>query len=169
AVGATVGLAGEPRGRGVKGCSLLRSGRGVERKQREREGQGAEEGAMSEIRDFKDLIVWRKAMALARQVYELTRSFPNDERYCLTQQVRKAAISVPSNIAEGHTRQGKEFAHFLSIARGSLAEVECQLLIGIDLGYLREEQTITQKLLSPRPLDPSTPRPLDPSRKGGVA
>jgi four helix bundle protein len=92
------------------------------------------------IRDFKDLIVWRKARQLVKAVYILTRSFPKDEQYCLTAQIRRAVISVPSNIAEGHARQGHEYAHFLSIARGSMAEVECQLLLAVDLDYLREEQ-----------------------------
>jgi four helix bundle protein len=92
------------------------------------------------IRDFKDLIVRQKAMKFTQEVYRLTRLFPKEERYILTAQVRRAAISVPSNIAEGHTRQGREFAHFLSIARGSLAEVECQLLLAAGLGYFGQEE-----------------------------
>jgi four helix bundle protein len=92
------------------------------------------------IRDFKDLIVWRKAIAFAKEVYTLTKCFPRDERFGLTSQLRRAAVSVSSNIAEGHARQGREFAHFLSIARGSLAEVESQLLLAVELGYLRPEQ-----------------------------
>jgi four helix bundle protein len=92
------------------------------------------------IRDFKDLIVWKKARQLVKAVYVLTRSFPKEEQYGLTAQVRRAVISVPSNIAEGHARQGREYAHFLSVARGSLAEVECQLLLAVDLEYLSEEQ-----------------------------
>ncbi len=92
---------------------------------------------MSEpIRDFRDLLVWQKAMAFAKEVYRLTRTWPKEEQFGLTFQVRKAAVSVPSNIAEGHARQGREFAHFLSIARGSLAEAECQLLLAVELGYL---------------------------------
>jgi four helix bundle protein len=97
---------------------------------------------MSEIREFKDLIVWRKAMVFTRQVYQLSQRFPPDERFGLTAQLRKSAISVPSNIAEGHARQGRDYAHFLSIARGSLAEAECQLLIAIELGFLPERDTI---------------------------
>ena len=92
---------------------------------------------MSEpIRDFRDLLVWQKAMAFAKEVYRLTRTWPKEEQFGLTFHVRKAAVSVPSNIAEGHARQGREFAHFLSIARGSLAEAECQLLLAVELGYL---------------------------------
>jgi four helix bundle protein len=79
-------------------------------------------------------------MALAKEVYSLTKRFPIEERFGLTIQVRRAAVSVSSNIAEGHTRQGREFAHFLSVARGSLAEVESQLLLAVDLGYIQSEQ-----------------------------
>lgn len=92
-----------------------------------------------EIQDFRDLIVWQKAMQLTKLVYALTAKFPPDERFGLTLQLRRAAISVPSNIAEGHERGRKEFRSFLSIARGSAAEVQCQLLIAIDLGYLSED------------------------------
>ena len=88
------------------------------------------------IRDFRDLVVWQKAVNLAEEVYGRTRCFPADERFGLTSQIRRAVISVSSNIAEGHARQGKEFSHFLSIARGSLAEVESQLLVAVHLGFL---------------------------------
>jgi four helix bundle protein len=86
--------------------------------------------------DFKDLLVWQKAMLFAKQVNQLTQRFPREERFALTSQVRRAAVSVPSNIAEGHARQGREFFHFLLIARGSLAEVETQLILAVSLGYL---------------------------------
>src|SRR5438309_206584 len=92
------------------------------------------------IRDFRDLIVWRKAIAFAREVYSSTKSFPKEERFGLTMQVRRAAVSVSSNIAEGHTRQGREFVHFLSIARGSLAEVESQLILAAELGYIQSDR-----------------------------
>lgn len=92
-----------------------------------------------EIRDFTDLLIWRKAIELGKRIYELTKRFPQDERYGLTQQIRRAAVSVSSNIAEGHARQGKEYAYFLSIARGSLAETESQLLFAVEVGYLQAE------------------------------
>ena len=89
---------------------------------------------------YKDLLVWQKGMLLARLVYKLTINFPADERYGLTSQLRRAAVSVPSNIAEGQARQGtKEFVQFLSHAQGSLAEVETQLLLSVDLGFARQE------------------------------
>jgi four helix bundle protein len=97
---------------------------------------------MSEIRDFTDLIVWQKAIQVGKLVYEITKQFPSEERFGLTAQVRRAAVSVSSNIAEGDARQGKEFAYFLSIARGSLAETESQLLFAVDIGYLDHEQVV---------------------------
>ena len=95
---------------------------------------------MSDIRDFTDLIIWQKAIDLGKMVYELTRDFPSDERFGLTAQVRKAALSVSSNVAEGHARQGKEFAYFLSIARGSTAETESQMLFAVAIGYRKLEE-----------------------------
>jgi four helix bundle protein len=77
-------------------------------------------------------------MALAKQVYAMTRTFPGDERFGLTAQMRRAAVSVPSNIAEGQARRGrKEFIQFLSHAEGSLAELDTQLMLAIELGYCR--------------------------------
>jgi four helix bundle protein len=83
---------------------------------------------------YKDLLVWQKGMVLAKLVYQLTRRFPAEERYGLTSQLRRAAVSVPSNIAEGQARRGTgEFLQFLSIAEGSLAELETQLLLSVAL------------------------------------
>jgi four helix bundle protein len=91
---------------------------------------------------YRDLIAWRKAMHLVREIYDATRLFPRDELYGLTSQLRRAAVSVPSNIAEGQARfSSKEFAHFLSQARGSLVEIETQILIAQDLGYLPATKT----------------------------
>jgi four helix bundle protein len=85
---------------------------------------------------YKDLEVWQAAMQLAVQVYRLTAVFPKDERYGLTSQMRRAAVSVPSNIAEGKGRASdKELIHFLCNSRGSLFEIETQLTIGEQLGY----------------------------------
>ena len=93
------------------------------------------------IQSYKDLIVWQRAMQLVKETYSVTRKFPKEELYGLTNQLRRAAVSVPSNIAEGQARQGTaEFRNFLSIARGSLAEVETQLLIARDLNYLSESE-----------------------------
>jgi carbamoyl-phosphate synthase large subunit len=88
---------------------------------------------------YKDLLVWQKGMLLAKLVYDLTRSFPADERFGLTAQLRRAAVSVPSNIAEGQARHGTgEFLQFLSHAQGSLAEIETQLLLAVDLGVAKQ-------------------------------
>jgi four helix bundle protein len=91
---------------------------------------------------YRDLIAWQKAMHLVTDIYDATREFPSDERYGLTNQLRRAAVSVPSNIAEGQARfSSKEFHHFLSLARGSLVEIETQLMIAENLGYLPSKQT----------------------------
>jgi four helix bundle protein len=90
---------------------------------------------------YKDLIAWRKAMQLVTDIYRVTQGFPRGELYGLTNQLRRAAVSVPSNIAEGQARySAKEFRHFLSLSRGSLVEAETQLIIGQNLGYLPVEQ-----------------------------
>jgi four helix bundle protein len=87
-------------------------------------------------KSYKDLLIWQKAMSLAKFVYRLSARFPVDERYGLISQIRRAAVSVPSNIAEGQARHTtKEFLQFLSHAQGSLAEVETQLLLSVDLGF----------------------------------
>jgi four helix bundle protein len=102
-------------------------------------GWGEEGGKMkkeSEIRSFRDLRVWQGAMDLVERVYELTRRFPRQEIYGLTGQLRRAAVSIPSNIAEGHSRHhGREYLHYLAVAQGSLAELETQLEISRRLQY----------------------------------
>ena len=88
-------------------------------------------------RSYRELIAWQKAMKLVTEIYAVTQRFPSEERYGLTNQLRRAAVSVPSNIAEGQARfSQKEFHHFLSQARGSLVEIETQLLIAKDLKYI---------------------------------
>jgi four helix bundle protein len=90
--------------------------------------------------NFRELKVWRRAQDLALDVYRSTSSFPKEERYGLTAQMRRAAISVSSNIAEGCGRQGdRELARFLHIARGSVRELECQLLLSYELGYMQRD------------------------------
>ena len=90
---------------------------------------------------YRDLIAWRQAMDLVTEIYRVTRVFPRDELYGLTSQLRRASVSVPSNIAEGQARfSRKEFHHFLSHARGSLVEIETQLMIAQNLEYLSSQQ-----------------------------
>ena len=89
------------------------------------------------ITNYRDLNVWKKAIALSRSIYEATGSFPKTELFGLTSQARRAAISIPSNIAEGNARGSRQdYRRCLIISRGSLAELETQLLISADLGYL---------------------------------
>jgi four helix bundle protein len=91
---------------------------------------------------YKDLIAWRKAMDLVSATYDATDGFPKRETYSLTDQIRRAAVSIPSNIAEGQAHySSREFLHFLRHARGSLAELETQLLIAQGRHYLTDEQT----------------------------
>ncbi len=92
------------------------------------------------IRSYKDLIAWQKAIELTTAIYATTQKFPKEEMFGLTSQLRRAAVSVPSNIAEGQARNSsREFGHFLTIALGSLNEAETQLLIAQKLGYLAPE------------------------------
>ena len=96
---------------------------------------------MPKIQSFRDLIAWQKAMALVTEIYRTTDTFPSREIYGLTLQIRKAAVSVPSNIAEGKGRQTKrDYLQFLYRARGSMLETETQLEISRNLGYLEESK-----------------------------
>jgi len=89
------------------------------------------------MRGHRDLIAWQKAMDLVSEIYGVTRAFPKDELYGLVSQLRRAAVSVPSNLAEGYSRNSRnEFHHFVGQARGSLAEIETQVEIARNLGYL---------------------------------
>ena len=95
----------------------------------------------SKIESFRELIVWQRAMQLTNVVYDLTIKFPNEEMFGLSSQMRRAAISVASNIAEVSQRGGKkEFIHFLTIARGSLAELLTQLILACDKKYIDKEE-----------------------------
>lgn len=91
---------------------------------------------------YKDLTAWKKSMELVKEIYTLTKKLPKEETYGLSDQMRRAAVSIPSNIAEGNGRKtDNEYAHFLNIARGSECELETQLYICIMLNYLTEKET----------------------------
>ncbi|MFL5343073.1 MAG: four helix bundle protein [Gemmataceae bacterium] len=93
------------------------------------------------LQNYKELEVWQVAMDLVEQCYQTTRAFPKDELFGLTSQIRRAAVSVPANIAEGQGRSHtREFLHFLSVARGSLMELETHVLIGQRIGLLTQVQ-----------------------------
>jgi len=90
-----------------------------------------------DIRPHRRLNVWQKSMELVRDIYQITSKFPKNEEYGLSSQMRRAAVSVPSNLAEGAARKGKkEFRHFLSIAQGSLSELDTQIELAHMLGYV---------------------------------
>ncbi len=92
------------------------------------------------VQDFKQLIAWQKAMDFVVEVYQATAKFPSEERFGLTSQVRRASVSIPSNIAEGQGRGPTlDFVRYLKIARGSLQEVDTQLTLAIRLGFLPQE------------------------------
>ena len=92
------------------------------------------------VNSFRDLRVWQAGMELVESVYQLTQNFPSNEIYGLTSQLRRSAVSVPSNIAEGHTREStKEYLHHLSMAQASLAEIQTQIEIAGRLKYVATE------------------------------
>ncbi len=125
------------------------------------------------VQNYRDLLVWQKAMKLAKATYVLTASFPAEQKYTLVNQMQRAAISVPANIAEGRSRHtGNEFTYFLNIARGSLAELETYILLSTDLGYadtanaeqmLNDANEITKMLFGLRE-SLKKPRPSIPSK-----
>ncbi len=95
---------------------------------------------MGKVENYRDLEVWQMGMEVAREIHRATASFPKSETYGLTSQMRRAAVSVPSNIAEGFARRSKrELARFLSIAHGSIAELETQITLALDFEYLPVE------------------------------
>ena len=121
---------GRDQGSGVEKGSGIRD-------QGWRRDQGSVWEGIRMVRGYRELIVWQKAMELVKMVYQLMRCFPADERFRLCDQLSRAVISVPSNIAEGNGRESKsEYARFLGIARGSLYETETQLEIAKELGYI---------------------------------
>jgi len=104
---------------------------------------GAERQPEGAGRGHHKLEAWKVSRALVKDVYLLTQKFPREEMFGLVSQMRRAAVSIPSNIAEGAARTGdREFAQFLNVARGSLSELETQLLIASDLGYINSNDPI---------------------------
>ena len=93
------------------------------------------------VSDHRQLLVWQKSVALSLETYRLSRRFPRDEVFGLTSQIRRAAVSIPSNVAEGNGRRYRtEYAQFVSIARGSLREVDTLIEIALGLGYINDEE-----------------------------
>jgi four helix bundle protein len=96
---------------------------------------------MREVNSYRDLIVWQQGIDLATAIYEVTRSWPKEELYGLTQQARRAAVSVPANIAEGNGREARgSYVHFLRISQGSLKELETHLIIANRAGIADDKQ-----------------------------
>jgi four helix bundle protein len=94
------------------------------------------ETVKTQIKSYKDLLIWQKGISLVKSVYTLTAFFPEEEKFGLISQLRRCAVSVPSNIAEGWGRETQpSYAHFLRIARGSLLELETQIIISKELGF----------------------------------
>ena len=91
------------------------------------------------MKTHKDLDVWKRSLEFVMDIYKISRNFPKEEMYGITSQIRRSAVSIPSNISEGAARSSdKEFAHFISISLGSIAETETQLIITRNLGYISE-------------------------------
>ena len=96
------------------------------------------------MHNFRELKIWKEAMEITKTTYQFTKQFPNHELYGLGSQINRAAVSIPSNIAEGAGRKGNnEFTQFLNIAMGSCFELETQLILAIDLGYIHKDKSET--------------------------
>jgi four helix bundle protein len=103
---------------------------------------------MNGIKSYKDLLIWQKGIKIVSLIYQLVKSFPKEELFALTSQLKRASVSIPSNIAEGYGRNtDKSFSHFLNISRGSLFEIETQLIIANDLGFITS-QTLYKEILN---------------------
>ena len=103
--------------------------------------------------NHKDLDVWKKSMDLVETIYKLTQKFPESEKFGLTSQMRRCAVSIPSNIAEGAARKGdKELIHFLHIALGSLSELETQYLIAMRLAFIEKEDIVEEQMIDVKKL-----------------
>jgi four helix bundle protein len=95
------------------------------------------------MHQFKELLIWQKSRNFCSEIYSVTSTFPNDEKFGITNQLRRASVSIPSNIAEGSSRNSnKDFSRFLEIAIGSAYEIETQLLIASDLGFIKTEKLV---------------------------
>jgi len=93
----------------------------------------------AKVQGYKDLLVWQKGIQLAKEIYRITQTFPSAEKFGLVSQMRRAAVSIPSNIAEGQARHTtKEFVQFVSHAEGSLAEMDTQLILALELGIAQK-------------------------------
>ena len=98
-------------------------------------------------RNHRELKVWQQAMQLVSTIYSATSNFPQNEQFGLTSQLRRAAVSVPANIAEGYARNGtKELLHFLGIASGSLSELDTLIEIAVKLGYINESEELSRQV-----------------------
>jgi four helix bundle protein len=107
----------------------------------------------SDIKSYKDLIIWQKSIKLVKDVYQLVHKFPKHETYALSDQLRRSVVSIPSNIAEGQARQyPAEFRQFLYTALGSAAEVDTQIIIALELNYISKEEAnnIAQQIIEIR-------------------
>jgi len=99
------------------------------------------------MKDYKELDVWKKGIDLVIAIYEEIKIFPKDERYALTDQIKRSVVSIPSNIAEGASRNTtKELIQFLYIARGSASELETQIIIAEKLGYIKKNETLNNEI-----------------------
>jgi four helix bundle protein len=102
---------------------------------------------MSEIKSYKDLIIWQKGIQIVNLTYQLISGFPKDELYALSSQIKRASVSIPSNIAEGYGRQSTQsYISFVKIARGSLFELETQLIIAKQLNFISNEEKYNELL-----------------------
>lgn len=105
---------------------------------------------MDKAKNYKDLLVWQKAVDLAEAIYKITQCFPKDELYGLSSQLRRCSVSIASNIAEGQARASlPQFVHFLNLAKGSMAEMDTQLIIATRLGYIssfENEELVKQQV-----------------------
>lgn len=100
---------------------------------------------MSEIKSYKDLLIWEKGIEIVALTYKIVSSFPKDELYALSSQIKRSSISIPSNIAEGYGRQSTQnYIQFIKIARGSLCELETQLLVAKKLDFIQDEKLFSE-------------------------